>query len=130
MGIRILVPRLRRRREAGKPARFLWLCAGLALWAFAYTLFGADGLAGVVRTRQRAAQLEARIEQVRTQNLQLRERIRALRNDPEAIEREARERLFLARPGETVYLLPVRPQAPAADTPRQDAPPPDDVSQR
>ena len=37
--------------------------------------------------------------------LQLAEEISALRSDPQAIERLAREELGLVRPGETVFLI-------------------------
>jgi cell division protein FtsB len=37
------------------------------------------------------------------ENERLRQEIEALRSDPAAIERTARERLGMARPGETVY---------------------------
>ena len=39
--------------------------------------------------------------------------IKALKNDPKTIEKEARERLHYTRPGEVVYTLPSVPAASA-----------------
>ena len=35
-----------------------------------------------------------------------------LKSDPDAIEREAREKLHYARPGEVIYALPDQPKDP------------------
>jgi cell division protein FtsB len=55
--------------------------------------------------RQRALELAREIEDIRAENVRLAAEIRALRTDPRAIERIAREQLGLARPGETVFLI-------------------------
>jgi cell division protein FtsB len=55
--------------------------------------------------RERALELAREIEEIRAENLRLAAEIRALRSDPRAIERIAREQLGLARPGETVFLI-------------------------
>jgi hypothetical protein len=41
---------------------------------------------------------------------QMREQIKHLNSDPEAIEREAREKLHYAKPGEVIITLPDQPQ--------------------
>jgi cell division protein FtsB len=48
------------------------------------------------------------------QNSILEKQIKALKSDPQAIEKEARESLHYARPGEVVYTLPpaARPASP------------------
>ena len=51
------------------------------------------------------------------QNQQLEQDIEKLRSDPQTIERQAREQLRYARPGEVIYTLPAaKPAKPAAET--------------
>jgi cell division protein FtsB len=40
----------------------------------------------------------------------MKDRIEHLKSDPDAIEREAREKLHYAKPGEVIYTLPVAAQ--------------------
>jgi cell division protein FtsB len=69
------------------------------------SLFGDRGLLQLVSQRERADALAREIEQLRADNSRLAADIRALRQDPAAIERLAREELGLARPGETVFVI-------------------------
>jgi cell division protein FtsB len=69
------------------------------------SLFGDRGILQLMAQRQRALELAREIEDVRAENVRLAAEIRALRTDPRAIERIAREQLGLARPGETVFLI-------------------------
>ena len=50
-------------------------------------------------------ELAREIDELRGENARLTAEIAALRSDPAAIERIAREELGLARPGETVFLI-------------------------
>lgn len=68
-------------------------------------LFGDRGLLSLVAQRERTESLRREIEELRAENGRLAREILALRTDPRAIERLARERLGLARPGETVFLI-------------------------
>lgn len=111
MGIRILIPRPRRRLPGLRGRKFLWLAGGACVWGLAYSTFATTGLVGVYRADAEVARLEREVEQARQINAELRERAEALRSDPLTIEREARERLGLAKEGDTVYLLP----APSSD---------------
>lgn len=106
MGIRILIPRRRRHGSVRKTRTFVWAALGVALWGTAYTLFGAGGMVGSMRARADVERLNDEVMQAENANRQLRQRIDALRNDPQSIERHAREQLYLAKPGEKVYLLP------------------------
>lgn len=54
------------------------------------------------RMRQEVLRLETELERERALNRELMQSIEALRNDPKTVERLAREKLGLARPGETV----------------------------
>ena len=87
-----------------------WLATGVfaALTAgFCYhVVFGANGM---LAYRQKVAeyhQLQQQIQQAQVENEKLQERIKQLKSDPQAIEREAREKFRYARPGELIYLLP------------------------
>jgi cell division protein FtsB len=61
--------------------------------------------------RSEARALQQQIQTLQNQNLGLEQQIKALKSDPQAIEKEARESLHYARPGEVIYTLPPgRPQ--------------------
>ncbi len=109
MGIRILIPRPRRRGHGLKTHKFVWVALGIAAWGTAYTLFGTGGFVGSVRARNHVERLEQAVETAESANEELVRQIDALRNDPREIERQAREQLYLAKPGEKVYLLPPLP---------------------
>ena len=54
------------------------------------------------------------------ENQRLDAEIKALKSDPKAIEKEAREQLRYAKPGEVIYLLPEQPGQHAAQNAPQD----------
>ncbi|MFW6198229.1 MAG: FtsB family cell division protein [Acidobacteriota bacterium] len=114
MVIRILIPRPRRKGFGLKAGKVVWLALGIALWGIAYTLFGAGGMVGVYRAEAEIRDLEQRVREAERTNRALEARIDAVRDDPDEIERLAREELFLVRPGDTVYLLPDDPDDPSA----------------
>ena len=105
MGIRILIPRPQLRATGRATRKFVWAALGVALWGTAYTFFGAGGLVGVYRARTEIDRLDVRVQEAAAVNAALAERVHGLKSDPEEIERVAREELFLARPGERIYLL-------------------------
>ena len=53
--------------------------------------------------------MDRQIKALQQQNGGMEQEIKALKNDPKTIEKEARERLRYARPGEVVYTLPAAP---------------------
>ncbi len=66
--------------------------------------------------RQRQALLEE-VERLRVDNQLLADQIRALREDPSAIEKVAREHLGMSAPGETIYrILPAAGRDSVADS--------------
>jgi cell division protein FtsB len=69
------------------------------------SLFGDRGILYLVSQKEKTEALRREIDELRGENGRLAERIRALRSDPRAIERIAREELGLARSGETVFLI-------------------------
>jgi cell division protein FtsB len=88
-------------------------CVILVVALVVGALFGDRGFLQLVRERQRADELTRAIEDLRQENGRLASEIAALRRDPRAIERLAREELGLARPGETVFLVREEPGTPA-----------------
>jgi len=89
--------------------------AVLAASLFVHVMFGANGM---VVYRQKRAGYEA----LRRQNLEMQlendrytQQIQGLKSDQKAIEKEAREQLGYAKPGEYVYVppTPAKPALPA-----------------
>jgi len=54
------------------------------------------------RMGREVLRLEAELQRERENNRQIRQAIEAMQSDPKAVERMAREKLGLAKPGETV----------------------------
>lgn len=98
-------PDSRLQRRAAALASVLALIA-LVVGSF----FGDRGLLHLMSQRERAEQLQLEIADLHAQNARLAAEIDALRRDPRAIERLAREQLGLARPGETVFLIREEPR--------------------
>src|SRR5262245_36990905 len=69
------------------------------------SLFGDRGLLYLFAQQERTQALRREILELREQNGRLAGDIQALKSNPQAIERLAREQLGLARPGETVFLI-------------------------
>jgi len=96
----------RRREQRGLRRKAALLASVIAIIALVVgSLFGDRGILQVMTQRQRALELAREIEGIRGENARLAAEIHALRTDPRAIERIAREQLGLARPGETVFLI-------------------------
>jgi cell division protein FtsB len=80
-----------------------------------HVLFGANGMVAYRHKRAENHRLEQDILRVQQQNDRISQRVRELKSNPRAIEREAREQLKYARPGEVVYVSPEpRPQGSAS----------------
>lgn len=95
-----------RGRDAQLRRRALTLASALALLALVVAaLFGDRGMLHLLAQQERAEALDREIEALRAENQRLAADILALKSEPRAIERLAREELGLARPGETVFLL-------------------------
>ena len=90
-------------------AQRLWRPAGtviavvLALLVTWHVIYGRHGVSvwQQKRAEDRALQQE---------NQQMRQQVQRLQSDPEEIEREAREKLHYAKPGDVIVSLPARPQ--------------------
>jgi cell division protein FtsB len=71
-----------------------------------FAVFGANGLMDYQQKRRESRELDRQIKALQQQNAGMEQEIQALKNDPQTIEKEARERLRYARPGEVVYTIP------------------------
>ena len=87
--------------------------AVLAALTFVHVMFGANGMVVYKQKRAEYEVLEKKIVAEQKENEQYTQHIHALQSDTKAIEKEAREQLHYARPGEVVYV----PQAPANSQP-------------
>jgi cell division protein FtsB len=70
-----------------------------------YAVFAANGLVDYQQKRRESQELDRQIKILKQQNGGMEQEIKALKNDPKTIEKEARERLKYARPGEIVYTI-------------------------
>lgn len=68
-----------------------------------------EGVMHVFRERSRLQELSQSVNALREENDQLRAEIKALREDPRAVERLAREDLGFSRAGEIVFVLEGEP---------------------
>jgi cell division protein FtsB len=85
----------------------------LAAWVFLHVTFGANGMVVFKQKRAAIKDLQRQVDDLQKENDRYSEQIKALKTDPQAIEKEAREQLHYARPGEVVYVPP------AAATPQK-----------
>jgi len=76
-----------------------------------YAVFGANGLMDYQQKRRESRELDRQIKSLQQQNGGMEQEIKALKTDPKTIEKEARERLRYARPGEVVYTVSPPPVA-------------------
>jgi cell division protein FtsB len=80
---------------------------GLALFLLAiHDIFGSHGLLAMRRTQAQVQELRGEIDRLNQENTHLNKQVQALRSDPKAVERIAREEMGLARPGEMIFKIP------------------------
>jgi cell division protein FtsB len=86
----------------------------LAAWLFVHVMFGANGMVVYRQKRAENQELHKRIVQVQQENERYTQQIQGLKCNQTAIEKEAREQLGYAKPGEYVYVPPAaKPNPPA-----------------
>ena len=81
----------------------------LALLVTWHVIHGQHGLSVWQQKRAEDHVLQREIQQLQQENGQMRQQVERLKSDPEAIEREAREKLHYAKSGEVIYTLPATP---------------------
>jgi cell division protein FtsB len=109
-----------RRRKRKEPAyREKLRQAGLFALGFLlmavvmHGVFGPHGYLSMRHTQGEIGHLQDDLQRLNKENAELTGEIRALKSDPAAIERVARDDMGLARPGELIFRLPDDPPAPA-----------------
>ena len=79
---------------------------------FVHVMFGANGMVVYRQKRAEYQALQKQIVQVQQENDRYTQQIQGLKSDQKSIEKEAREQLGYAKPGEYVYVPPT-PAKPA-----------------
>ena len=82
-----------------------------------HNIFGVNGYLALRRQQKELHSLQLRIQQLQQENERLDKANHALKSDPAAIERVAREQMRMAKPGEKIYALPEKPPAAAQPAP-------------
>lgn len=77
-----------------------------------HAMLGANGIVVYRQKRAEMQALQAEVDRLQKENTQYAERIKQLKSDPSAIEKEAREQLHYTRKGEIVFVSPTAPQKP------------------
>jgi cell division protein FtsB len=80
---------------------------------FIHVMFGANGMIVYKQKRAEYEALQKQIAQVEQENERYTQQVQGLKSDEKAVEKEAREQLGYAKPGEYVYV----PPAPAKPAP-------------
>src|SRR6266850_2450981 len=78
--------------------------------------FGTHGYLAMRRTQNEIHKVEAGLDQLNKENLQLEQEVRELKTDPHKIEKIARDELGLAKPGEVIIKIPLSQQLPQSPT--------------
>ena len=88
------------------PRNAIYLLVLLCVALLVHELFGQHGFLAMRRQQREVRMLQEQLQQLQQKNMELEKQINALRSDPKAIERVAREQMRMARPGEIIYTLP------------------------
>jgi len=85
----------------------------MAVSLFVHVMFGANGMVVYRQKRAEYETLKKQIVQTQQDNDRYTQQIQGLKSDEKAIEKEAREQLGYAKPGEYVYVAPAPAKAAA-----------------
>ena len=105
------IVRLFERSQVGWRKVATGAAALLALAMGYHVIFGQNGLTAYQQKRQDAQNLEQQMRSLQRENDLLKGHVERLKNDPNAIEHQAREELHYTRPGEVIYTLPATSSA-------------------
>jgi cell division protein FtsB len=111
-------PAARPDRPTVKPASYLVVSLLFSALLFGLFLVGDRGFLSLRRQRQELVKSQNDLQALADENRKLEAELVALKSDPRAVEKIAREKLGLVKPGEVVLLLPdgwerrVRPAKP------------------
>lgn|GEM_PF-293421 len=101
------------RRVHGSWRKIATGAAALLAVAMAFhVIFGRNGLTVYQQKRQETLALSDQLRSLQRENGLLQGHVERLKDDPSAIEHQAREELHYARPDEVIYTLPAPPVSP------------------
>ena len=84
----------------------------LTIWLFAHVMFGANGMVVYRQKKDEFQSLQKQINDLQIENDRYIQHVKSLQApDPGTIEKEAREQLHYARPGEVIYVAPPPPHS-------------------
>jgi cell division protein FtsB len=86
--------------------------AVLAIFLFVHVMFGANGMIVYKQKRDEYQALQKKLAMEQKENDLYTRQIQGLKTDEKSIEKEAREQLHYARPGEYVYVPPAPANTP------------------
>jgi cell division protein FtsB len=87
------------------------VAVGLALLLMFHVVNGRNGLTVWHQKRAEDKQLQQEMKRLEQENARLRERVEQMKSNPDAIAREARDKLHYAKPNEVIVALPLQEQA-------------------
>jgi cell division protein FtsB len=90
--------------------------AAFTVWLFVHVMFGANGMVIYRQKKSEYVGLQNEIHSLQQENDRSTDQIKSLQTDPKTIEKEAREQLHYARPGEVIYVSPPPPASPKPQT--------------
>lgn len=91
--------------------------AVFTVWLFAHVMFGANGMVVYRQKKAEYQNLQKQIDDLQKENDHYTRQVKSLQTpDPNTIEKEAREQLHYARPGEVVYVAPPPLHLPTPET--------------
>lgn len=90
-------------RSARRNKLLIGIAALFALYLLASFILGEMGLVKYYRMKAQYQALNEDIAKLKQDNVKILREVRSLKTDPACIERIARDKLGLARPGEIVY---------------------------
>ena len=93
----------------------------LTVWLLVHVMFGANGTVVYQQKKDEYQSLQKEIDALQKENDGYAAAINSLKTDPKTIEKEAREQLHYARPGEVIFVAPAPmvPQRPLTDAARK-----------
>jgi cell division protein FtsB len=92
-------------RKMSRPARAAAILVGFVLVVLLITtVFGKKGLFEIYKARKNYAALQLEIQKLKEEKGRLEKEIAALEADPKAVEREARDRLWMVKPDEKIVV--------------------------
>ena len=88
----------------------------LVLVLVVHDIFGTHGYLAMRHTQSEIKKVQADLDRLNEENVQLEQEVKELKTDPHKIEKIARDELGLARPGEVIIKIPQSQQLPQDST--------------